>query len=172
MSWTIGDLRPSEPAPEEAALGEYHLAYSELESSLRRVVVWAFRISGQDADLRERTRSMVEALLNEMNFYEMEKAIGVVIEVRAQTLDEKTRVELQGEWRKLRKRCTEERERRNRFAHSSVRIEEDLGGRISVGGREPKTYSAEELRERIKRVRDLTWDMEEFASGILQLPLE
>ena len=37
---------------------------------------------------------MVEALLNEMNFYEMEEAIGVVIEVRAQTLDEKTRVEL------------------------------------------------------------------------------
>ena len=94
MSRTIGDLRPSEPAPEEAALGEYHLAYSELESSLRRVVVWAFRIPGPDADLRERTRSMVEALLNEMTFYEIEKAIGVVIEVRAQTLDEKTRVEL------------------------------------------------------------------------------
>ena len=172
MSRTIGDLRPSEPAPEEAALGEYHLAYSELESSLRRVVVWAFRIPGPDADLRERTRSMVEALLNEMTFYEIEKAIGVVIEVRAQTLDEKTRVELQGEWRKLRKRCTEERERRNRFAHSSVRIEEDLGGRIRVGGKEPKTYSAEELRKKIEIVEALAGDVQEFASRILMAPFE
>ena len=115
---------------------------------------------------------MVEALLNEMTFYEIEKAIDAVVEIRTQTLDEDTRAELQGEWRALRKRCNKERERRNRFAHSSVTIEEDLGGRIRVGGREPKTYSALELQERIKRVRDLTWDMEGFASGILQLPLK
>ena len=115
---------------------------------------------------------MVEALTNEMTFYEIEKAIDAVIEIRTQTLDEDTRAELQSEWKALRKRCNRERERRNRFAHSSVTIEEDLGGRIRVGGREPKTYSALELQKRIKRINDLTWDMQGFAGRILQVRFE
>ena len=153
MSRTIGDLRPSEPAPEEAALGEYLLAYSALESSLRRLVGLAVATThGYSGDRYLRTRLMVDALTNEMTFHGVEEAIAAIIEIRAQALDDESRGELQSEWTTLRGSCDNERGFRNRLAHRSVTTPEELGGAIHVAGKTPETYSAEKLRERAARV--------------------
>ena len=49
-------------------------------------------------------------------------------------------------------------------------IEEDLGGAILVDGKKPKMHSAEELRDRIEAIRDLTRDVQGLASRILMVP--
>ena len=113
---------------------------------------------------------MVEALTNEMTFYGIEKATKAIIEIRTEALDEESRAELRTDWKQLRKRFRAERERRNRFAHSSVTIEEDLGGAIHVASSEPETYSAEELRDVTEKIKGLTENVEELAVRILMLP--
>ena len=171
MSRTIRDLRPAGPVPEEVELGPYFLAYSDLESSLRRLVVVAIATThGYSGDRYSHTSRMVEALTTEMNFAGIEEAIETVIEIRTEASGEELRAELQSEWKRLKKRCVDERRRRNRFAHSSVTIEEDLGGAILVDGKKPKMYSAEELRDRIEAIRDLTRDVQGLASRILMVP--
>ena len=99
MARKLGDLKSTSLSPEEAALGEYLLAYSALESSLRRLVGLAIATThGYSGDRYWRTSLMVEALTNEMTFYEIEKAIWAVIDVRTQTLDTTSRDELQATW--------------------------------------------------------------------------
>ena len=173
MSRTIGDLKSSDPTPEEAALGEYYLAYSELESWLRQLVALAIATThGYSGDRYSRSRQMVDALTRGMTFAAIENAIEEIVEIRTKALEEQERAKLQSQWKMLRKRCASERERRNRFAHSSVTIEEDLGGAILVSGRKPKTYSAEQLKERSTRIRGLTRDIQNLATRLLMTPFE
>ena len=109
---------------------------------------------------------MVEALTNEMTFHAIEEAIVVIIEIRAQALDDESRGELQSEWTALRGSCDNERGFRNRLAHRSVTTPEDLGGAIHVAGKKPETYSAEELREMAERVYGLRDRVEELAARL------
>ena len=116
---------------------------------------------------------MVEALTNEMTFYEIEEAIGTIIEIRTQASNEEMRAELQREWTSLKGSCDNERGFRNRLAHRSVTTPEELSGAIHVAGKNPETYSAEELREKTKRVYGLRDRVQELATRLsFEVPFE
>ena len=172
MGRTVEDFA-GEPFPEQAELGGYHLAYSALESSLRHLVVWAIATThGYRGDRYSRAQEMIEALTNEMTFHGIEQAIANIIEVRVQALKDDERASLQATWKTLKKRCDRERERRNRLVHQSVRIEEELGGNILVGGRNTDTYSAQEIRERAEKIDELKSAVDDLGARIIRVPFD
>lgn len=172
MGLTWGELS-GEPPPEQTELGGYYLSYSELESSLRHLAVWAIATThGFRGDGHLRTRDMVQALADEMNFVGITNAITHIIKVRTRTLDTRASKKLRKRWDKIRQQCDKERGRRNSFAHSSLSIEEDLGGAVRVASRTPKTYSAGELRGFAEGIDKLTLDVQGLAECIILVPFE
>ena len=79
---------------------------------------------------------------------------------------------MQAKWKSIEKRLGDVRERRNRFAHSSMRIEEDLGGVILVASKNPQAYPAKKLRKHTKEIDELRFDVDELAGCIIRVPFE
>ena len=170
MGLTWGDLKSDEAPPELIELAQYYLAYSELETSLRRLVAMAIATThGYAGNQHRDTRRMVEALANAMNFHGMLQAIRTVIEIRTQAGDQASRADMLESWRDLKRRCEAERDLRNMFAHSSVSLEEDLGGAVLVDGTKQRTYSAEELRKRTKQIDELTRNIDDLSARVFMV---
>ena len=118
MGRTVGDLIPTEPEPEEIALGQYFLAYSRLERSVRELAVWAIATAHlyDNRSHNVEVARMVDALVSEMSFHSLCNAITGIIDVRTSTGEAAQR------WKSLRARCDRERGFRNQLAHRSISL--------------------------------------------------
>lgn len=158
MARTVGDFIPTEPEPEEIALGQYFLAYSRLERSVRELAVWAIATAHlyDNLDHNLDVVRMVDALVSEMSFNSLCDAIVGIIDVRTSTGEAAQR------WRRLRGRCDEERGFRNRLAHRS----------ISLGDPDPENRLPPALLVSRSGQAALPMDSDRYTESDLQLRIE
>ena len=170
MGRTVGDLVPTEPEPEEIALGQYFLAYSRLERSVRELAVWTIAAAHlyDNRSHNIEVARMVDALVSEMSFYSLCNAIAGIVDVRTST------GEAAQMWKNLRARCDGERRFRNELAHRSISLgdadpQEELPPALLVSRSGQAAlpldfirYTESELQRRIEKIDSLTAEIRAF----------